>query len=103
MSKSLYTLADLSRMTNAMHRFGTIKTASDSRAVAQIKTASGEFETPALSVINRPLGASEGEACMLIAPQGNPAQGVLVALHSDQQLVLKIADLEQRLLALEQI
>lgn len=102
MNKSLYTLADLSRMVNATHRFGAIKMLAEKGATALVQAASGQFETPVLPVINRPFGATVEESCLLIAPQGKPEQGLLVCLGSDPQFRLVIEHLERRIDALEQ-
>ncbi|SKA81254.1 hypothetical protein SAMN02745130_02183 [Thiothrix eikelboomii] len=101
-TKSLYTLADLSRMVNATHRFGSIKTVAATSATALVQAASGTFETPNLPVINRPLGATIEEKCLLIAPQGKPEQGVLVCLGRDPKFRLVIEHLERRIDALKQ-
>lgn len=101
-TKAVYTLADLSRIVNATHRFGAIRTVTDTGATALIQTASGQLVTLPLPVINRPLGASVGEPCLLIAPQGKPEQGVLVCLGVDVQLVEQLSNINKRLTALEQ-
>lgn len=101
-TKSLYTLADLSRIVNASHRFGTIKTLEDKGATALVQAAAGQFDTPVLPVINRPLGAKIGEQCLLIAPQGKPEQGVLICVGSDLKLIETIDQLTRRIDALEQ-
>lgn len=101
-TQSIYTLADLSRMVNATHRFGAIKTLAEKGATALVQTASGQFETPVLPVSNRTLGATVGEPCLLIAPQGKPEQGVLLGLGDDQQLIATIDQLSRRIDALEQ-
>lgn len=101
-TKAVYTLADLSRIVNATHRFGVIRTLTDTGATALVQAASGQFETPLLPVINRPLGASVGEPCLLIAPQGKPEQGVLVCLGVDGKLMDQITNTNKRLAALEQ-
>lgn len=101
-TKAIYTLADLSRIVNATHRFGAIRTVTDKGATALVQAASGQFETPVLPVINRPFGAMIGESCLLIAPQGKPEQGVLLGLGEDQQLIATIDQLSRRIDALEQ-
>ncbi|WP_298606930.1 hypothetical protein [uncultured Thiothrix sp.] len=101
-TKIVYTLADLSRIANSLHRFGTIKTLTKKGATAWVQAASGLFETPELPVINRPLGATVGEPCLLIAPQGKPEQGILVGLGIDTKLIEQITDTNKRLTVLEQ-
>jgi hypothetical protein len=94
-------VADLSRMVHNSLAFGHLSQVQESKAHALVKTASGEFMSPLLPVLNR-LAPSVGEACLLIAPQGKPEQGVLLCLGRDMALQAKLAQLEQRLAMLEQ-
>lgn len=94
-------LADLSRRVHNSFAFGQLNKVEADKACALIKTASGSFMSPLLPVLNR-LVPSVGEACLLIAPQGKPEQGVLLCLGSDPYLCLAIEQLERRIEALEQ-
>lgn len=93
-------LADLSRMVHNSFAFGHLCTLQADKACALVQSASGEFVSPLLPVLNR-LEPKLGEDCLVLAPQGNIKQGVLLCLGSDAQLFDKLAELDRRLDVLE--
>lgn len=93
--------ANLTRMVHGSLLFGRISLVENDKATAKINTASGDFETPLLPVLNR-VTPMAGDECLLIAPQGKPEQGGLLCWGVDQRLLQRLVRIEQTLMLLEQ-
>jgi len=106
-SENNVALANLSRAANGTFFYGELKQihATETKATAEIATATGPLVSPFLPVSSRKKAfLNKGERVLLIAPQGKIEQGFILCRKHDPEQDMqnkRLDELERRVDAIE--